>query len=79
VSQWGQESDHEKHERLRGQAKRVKDRNRQALEASYRYYKERSEDKGLDAASRRLWEQLADELATRLGLNAPESVQERLL
>lgn len=48
------------------------------LETQYRHYVQMAEDPSVTDYDRRLWQQLAEELATRLGLNAPAWEQPEL-
>lgn len=79
MAEWGKESDHDLHQRLRKQAGAVRGRGPSSLARDHAYYAERAADATLPARERALWVQLRDELAKRLGLDAPESVQEELL
>lgn len=78
MAEWGRESDHERHERLAASVRRVRARKTTTLEFDHAYYTERAADTSLSARERRLWGQLRDEVAKRLGLDAPESRQEEL-
>ena len=49
-----------------------------SLDTEYRHAKAMSEDPNASEADRLLWVQMAGELAKRLGLDAPPSVQEEL-
>lgn len=75
---WGEGDDLEKMERLRDQAQHHMRGRTPTLESQYAYYLEQAKDTSHTAKDRRLWSQLAEELANRLGLNAPPSKQEEL-
>lgn len=49
---------------------------RTSLESDERYYRQMAFDRMTPTKQRKVWLQLADELATRLGYNAPPSKQE---
>jgi len=61
------ESDFAKLERLQAQAgHHLRHTPNPSLEAQYNYYLERSKDTSVPAKQRKLWKQLADEIAPRL-------------
>lgn len=78
MPEWGVESDYDRRERLRAQAQAVRGQGGSSLVKDHAYYTERAADNTLPARERKLWAQLRDETARRLGLDAPPSVQEEL-
>lgn len=69
MAEWGRESDYETRERLRAQVQNVRGRGASSLVKDHAYYTERAADTTLSARERKLWGQLRDETAKRLGLN----------
>lgn len=80
MSEWGGDSDRDKFLALQEQARvHLSRRASVTLEASADYYQSKVDDKTLPIGERKVWQQLLDEVETRLGRRAPPSVQEELL
>jgi len=82
MAEWGKGEEHERFVALQQQAKRIHGSGAVSpgqLVQVEKDYREKALDTARPAKERSLWLQLADELATRLGYNAPPSVQEELL
>ena len=81
MAEWGKGEEHERFIALQQQVRRVQSSGGVSpgqLVSVEAYHREKAEDTTLPMKERRLWKQLADELATRLGYNAPPSMQEEL-
>jgi hypothetical protein len=71
------DKDRERYERARESAQRALARKpRTSLEFDERYYRQMANDRMVSPKQRKVWLQLAEELATRLGRHSPPSVQE---
>jgi hypothetical protein len=81
MAEWGTDTEHDRFVRLQEQVRRIKDHNgvtKGGLVATEAYYRAQAEDTTLPVKERAQWKALADEVATRLGYNAPPSEQEEL-
>lgn len=77
---WGKDPERERYLALQEQARvHLGRRARVTLEDSAKFYAEKAEDRSLPKTERDLWQQLLDEVETRLGRRAPPSRQEELL
>lgn len=81
MAEWGKGSDHDRFVEVQKQVQIIKDHGSVSpagLVATEAYYRAMSEDTELSAKQREQWKALADEVATRLGYNAPPSEQTEL-
>jgi hypothetical protein len=81
MAEWGKSEEHERFLALQEQVRRVKGSGATSaagLVKDEAWYRAHAEDTTLPAKERAQWLALADELATRLGYNAPPSKQEEL-